>query len=83
MLAAVTATRSDVLFTGEVSGDFLALNGQNGKVLYRFNTGGSVAGGVISYEIDKKQYVAAMSGGMTGFWQKPGGSATVFVFALP
>jgi alcohol dehydrogenase (cytochrome c) len=83
MVAAVTASRSDVLFTGEVSGDFLALDGQNGKVLYRFNTGGSVAGGVISYEIDKKQYAAAMSGGMTGFWQKPGGSATVFVFALP
>jgi alcohol dehydrogenase (cytochrome c) len=83
MVAAVTATGSDVLFTGEISGDFLTLNAKNGQVLYRFNTGGSVAGGVISYAIDKKQYVAAMSGGMTWFWQRPGGSATVFVFALP
>jgi alcohol dehydrogenase (cytochrome c) len=83
MVAAVTATAGDVLFTGEVSGDFLVLNAKNGKVLYRFYTGGSVAGGVISYAIDSKQYVAAMSGGMTNFWQRPGGSATVFVFAVP
>jgi glucose dehydrogenase len=65
MLAAVTATRSGVLFTGEITGDFLALNDKNGQ----------------SCTDDKKQYVAAMSGGMTHFWQKPGGSATVF--ALP
>jgi alcohol dehydrogenase (cytochrome c) len=83
MVAAVTATGSDLLLTGETSGNFLVLNAASGQVLYRFYTGGAVAGGVITYAIDGRQYIAVMSGGMTWFWQRPGGSATVFVFGLP
>lgn len=83
MVAAVTATGSGLLLTGETSGEFLVLNATNGQVLYRFYTGGAVAGGVITYAIDGRQYVAVLSGAMTSFWQRPGGSATVFVFGLP
>jgi outer membrane protein assembly factor BamB len=83
MVGAVTTTSGGVLFTGEVSGDFLTMDAETGEVLYHFNTGGAVAGGVISYAVEGKQYVAVMSGGMTSFWQRAPGSATVFVFALP
>ena len=41
MVAAVTATSGDMMFTGEMTGDFLALDARNGKVVYRFNTGGA------------------------------------------
>jgi len=83
MLAAVTATSSDLLFTGELEGDFLVLDGRDGAVLYRFNTGGAMNGGVVTYQAAGKQYVAATSGSATYFWRVPPGSATVIVFSLP
>jgi alcohol dehydrogenase (cytochrome c) len=83
LLAAITATSADMLFTGELTGDFIALDGRDGKVLYRFNTGGPITGGVISYAVDGKQYVAVMSGNATAFWQARPGSSTVIIFALP
>ena len=83
MVSAVTTTSSDLVFTGEITGDFIVLDGQNGKVLYRFNTGGPINGGVITYAINGKQYVAVMSGNATSFWQARPGSSTVVVFALP
>ncbi|MBY0508792.1 MAG: PQQ-binding-like beta-propeller repeat protein [Rhodospirillaceae bacterium] len=83
MLAAVTATSSNLLFTGEVTGDLLALDANDGKVLYRFNTGGPMIGGVVTYQMDRKQYVAAVSGGTNAFWRTQPGSATVVVLAIP
>lgn len=83
MLATVTATPGDVLFTGELNGDFLVLDARNGNVVYRFNGGGTIVGGVITYAVNRKQYVAVVSGMAAGFWQAQPGSMTVTVFALP
>lgn len=83
MLAAVTTTAAEVIFTGELTGDFLTLHARTGKVLYRFHTGGPMNGGVISYAINGKQYVAAASGSASGFWYAAPGSSTIIVFALP
>jgi len=83
MVAAVTATSGDVLFTGELTGDFLVLDARNGNVVYRFNGGGTIVGGVITYAVNRKQYVAVVSGMAAGFWQAQSGSMTVTVFALP
>jgi alcohol dehydrogenase (cytochrome c) len=41
--------------------DFLASDAMTGEVLYRFNTSGSIGGGVITYALDGQQYVAATS----------------------
>ena len=62
LVAGVTATSGGMLFTGDLNDDFLAIDASNGKTLYHFNTGGSIGGGVISYEIAGKQYVATTSG---------------------
>jgi len=87
MLAGVTVTSGGVLFTGEVTGDVLVLDTSNGKVLYRFATGGPVAGGVITYRISGKQYVAAISGFISDFFAltggDQGGTPTVILFSLP
>jgi len=83
MLAAVTATSGDMLFTGELTGDFLAMDARNGKVVYRYSGGGAIVGGVITYAANGKQYVAVVSGMAAGFWLGPPGSMTVTVFALP
>jgi alcohol dehydrogenase (cytochrome c) len=82
MLAAITATSSDLLFTGELDGDFLVLDARNGTVLFRHNTGAAMNGGVVTYEVSGKQYIAVTSGPATRFWRAPAGSATVTIFAI-
>ena len=69
--------------TGELTGDFLVLDAREGNVLYRFNTGGPVTAGVISYAISGKQYVGVMSGAAVRFWRTSPASSTVIIFALP
>ena len=81
LVAGVTATSGGVLFTGDLNNDFLALDAKTGDVLYRFNTGGSIGGGVITYALDGKQYVAATSGTVSAFFGGSGLPAVV-VFAV-
>ncbi len=84
MIAAVTTTAGDLVLTGEVTGDFIVLDARNGDVLYRFFTGGPMGGGIITYEVDGKQYIAVASGKPSGFWvDEHAGSPTMFVFAVP
>ena len=82
LVAGITASKGGVLFTGDLDNNFLAIDANTGRTLYRFNTGGSVGGGVLSYAIKGKQYVAATSGVVSGFFGGTGTSAVV-VFALP
>ncbi len=79
MYAALTPTAGGVVFTGDLQGNFLALNARSGKTLYRFNTGGPIAGGVITYERDGKQYVAVASGSSGGSIPLTG-STTIVIF---
>lgn len=83
LLAAVTTTSAELIFTGELTGDFLVLDARDGKALYRFNAGGPLNGGIITYAINGRQYVAVNSGNASGFWRAQRGSATTLLFALP
>jgi PQQ-dependent dehydrogenase (methanol/ethanol family) len=83
MLAGLTATAGEVLFTGDLNGDFLALRASSGKVLYRFNTGGSIAGGISTYLVGGKQYAAVASGNASRVTWGSMGAASIFIFALP
>ena len=62
----------------------MALSADSGEVLFRFHTGGPIGGGVVSYAVDGRQYVAVASGRPSRFWwgDNPG-SGTIVVFALP
>jgi PQQ-dependent dehydrogenase (methanol/ethanol family) len=79
MYAALTPTAGNVLFTGDLNGRFLALDARNGKTLYSFDTGGPIAGGVITYEQKGRQYVAVASGHSGGSIPLTG-SATIVIF---
>jgi alcohol dehydrogenase (cytochrome c) len=83
MLAAVTATSTDLLFTGELDGDFLILDARDGTVLHRHATGGAMNGGIVTYQIDGKQYVAVTSGTATRFWRTRVAPAQLIIFSLP
>ncbi len=84
MVAAVTTTAGNLLLTGELTGDFVVFDARTGDVLYRFNTGGPVGGGIVTYGVSGKQYVAVASGSPSNFWvDRNPGSPTILVFALP
>ena len=76
----MTATSGGVLFTGDLNNDFLVLDAKTGDVLYRFNTGGSIGGGVITYALGGRQYAAATSGTVSAFFGGSGLPAVV-IFA--
>ena len=83
MLAAVTTTSAGLVFTGELTGHLLVLDGRDGKVLFRFDTGMPLHAGVITYAVAGKQYIAVASGAAVSFWRVPSASSAVMVFALP
>jgi glucose dehydrogenase len=84
MVAAVTATAGGLVLTGELSGDFKALDSKTGRELYRFNTGGAIAGGISVFAVNGKEYIAVVSGNASKstIWGTTG-APTIFVFSLP
>jgi hypothetical protein len=65
-----------------MTGDFLAFDAASGRELHRFNTGAGLLGGVVTYAVGGRQYVAAVSGGGSHNFGREG-SPTVFVLAVP
>jgi alcohol dehydrogenase (cytochrome c) len=58
----ILTTASNLLFTGGREGYFHALDARTGALLWKTNLGGQMSNGPISYEVDGKQYVAAIAG---------------------
>jgi alcohol dehydrogenase (cytochrome c) len=79
--AALTPTAGNVLFTGDLNGKFLALDARDGKTLYSFDTGGPIAGGIVTYEQDGRQYVAVATGHSGGSIPLSG-ACTIVIFGL-
>jgi len=68
---------------GELTGDLVAFDAASGDVRYRFNTGGPIGGGIVTYEVRGRQYIAVASGRPSRFWvQEHSGNPVVMVFAL-
>jgi glucose dehydrogenase len=81
MIGAVTTTAGGLLLVAEGIGDLLAFDAKSGRELYRFSTGGSMAGGVVTYAVDGRQYIGVASG--KGSLLMGGKGAPVVVFTLP
>ena len=56
------STAGNLLFGGDTSGNFVALNASTGEPLWHANVASSVANAPISYELDGKQYVVVGAG---------------------
>ena len=83
LLAGITPTAGGVIFTGELSGDVIALNPQTGAVLWRQSTGNGIGGGVITYQARGKQLVAVAAGMKSPIWPTVVQSNRIVVFGLP
>ncbi len=64
VLAAVTATAGGIVLTGDTYGHFLALDSHTGQALLNVATDGALTGGVVTYAVQGKQYVAYAAGGV-------------------
>ena len=60
--AGILTTASNVLFTGGREGYFVALNAQDGSLLWKADLGGPMIMDPITYSVDGKQYVAINAG---------------------
>jgi alcohol dehydrogenase (cytochrome c) len=65
VVAGITPTAGGVTFAGDLAGNFLVFNSQTGDVLHKAALGGALAGGVVTYELGGKQYVAVASGNIS------------------
>ena len=83
MVAAITATAGGLVLTGDLDGNVIAYDASTGKELWRHATGKAIGGGVTSYAVGGRQYVAAATGLNAGTWQVKAGPARVVVYALP
>ncbi|HEY8271139.1 MAG TPA: PQQ-binding-like beta-propeller repeat protein [Pseudobdellovibrionaceae bacterium] len=82
LIAAVTPTAGGLVFTGDLDGNFLALNAETGKVLYQSKIGEPIGGGVISYETNGKQLIAVAAGLQSRTWKTQTHSSRIIVFGL-
>ncbi|GGN63752.1 alcohol dehydrogenase [Streptomyces albiflavescens] len=89
MCASTLATGGDLVFAGEPSGEFNALDARTGELLWQFQCGSGHHSSPTTYMVDGRQYIAVPVG--WGAWAEgflPGmlgaghGSALI-VFALP
>ena len=95
LLASILATAGDLIFSGDPEGNFFALEARSGKKLWSFQTGSGHRGSAVSYEVDRRQYIATPSGWgslLGGFLAlfpelpeatSPRTGSTIFAFALP
>jgi alcohol dehydrogenase (cytochrome c) len=63
MLGGVLTTAGNLVFAGEMNGDFNAFNATTGEKLWHFNLGAGVNAPPITYSVNGKQYIAVAAGG--------------------
>ena len=67
----VLATAGGLVFYGETSGGFAAVDAKTGNTLWHFEAGNTFKGSPMTYTVNGRQYVAIASG------------ANILSFALP
>lgn len=83
IIAAVTATAGDVVFTGDLNGKILAFDARDGRELWSYAAGAPIGGGVITYQVGGTEYLAVAAGINSPVgWKLQSPPAKVLIFAL-
>jgi alcohol dehydrogenase (cytochrome c) len=69
--AGVLTTDSGLIFTGDATGNVLALETATGKLLWHTNAGSPMQSSPIAYELDGREYILTSSGGVMTAWVLP------------
>lgn len=82
IIAGVTPTAGGLVFTADEKGMFYAFNAQNGKMLWQNSTGLPTGGGVVSYAVNGKQYIAIVAGMRAPVWPGAPKKSEVLIYGL-
>lgn len=82
LVAAITPTAGGIVFTGDLEGNLLAFDSASGKVLLTTKTGGPIGGGISTYAINGKEYVAVAAGMNNAIMKTESGPAEVVIYTL-
>ena len=66
-MAGTLSTGGGLVFTGAATGEFMAVDADNGKKLWEFQTGSGIIGLPVTWQQNGKQYVSILSGS-GGVW---------------
>lgn len=83
VLSAVTPTAGGVIFAGDARGNLYTFDSTDGRVLSKINTGGALAGGIITFGMDNRQYVAVASGNISRLTYGAAGIPTLIIYGIP
>jgi alcohol dehydrogenase (cytochrome c) len=65
VVAGVTPTAGGVTFAGDLGGNLFVFDSRTGAVVNKVQTGGALAGGLVTYEAAGRQYVAFADGNVS------------------
>lgn len=83
LIAGVTSTAGDVVFTGDLDGHILAFDAKDGHELWRYAAGDPIGGGVITYAVGGVEFLAVAVGMNSPLgWKLESPNARVLVFRL-
>lgn len=82
IVAGVTPTAGGLLFTADQNGDVYGFDASNGKILWKSNTSVPNGGGVITYSVNGKQYVAVAAGMKAVLWPKQSNASKIMIYGL-
>ena len=82
VVSGITPTAGGVTFAGDLLGNFLAFDNGGGAVLFQQRLGGGIAGGIVTYSVGGKQYVAVPSGNVSRATFGGAGTPEVTIFTL-
>jgi len=89
MCSSLLTTAGDLVFGGEPTGEFNALDASSGELLWQFQCGSGHHSSPSTYSVDGRQYIAVPTG--WGAWTEgflpgmlgAGQGSALFAFALP
>jgi alcohol dehydrogenase (cytochrome c) len=83
VIGGVTPTAGGIVMTGDNAGNLLVFDSDSGKLLLKQPTGGALAGGVVTYAREGRQYVAFTSGNVSPTAFGAVGRPSIVIMALP
>jgi alcohol dehydrogenase (cytochrome c) len=65
VVAGITPTAGGITFAGDLGGNLLVFDSKSGKLLRTLPAGGAMAGGLVTYDVAGRQYVAFAAGNIS------------------
>jgi alcohol dehydrogenase (cytochrome c) len=82
VLAGVTPTAGGLVFSAALNGDLYAFDAKTGNILWQTSTGLSTGGGIVSYAVNGKQYIAVAAGMKSRAWPGAPKKSLIMIYGL-